>query len=167
MSAWHTGTTPVTPPPYAQLASALTALGDRDAANEIPYLGHVRERENEKRLAWVWSVALQYVAPVSGSTLFHVLYWVLGISVLSALYLRTRVQRVRDKNHGLFWCFGASLVRLLPVIEINKDFKDFFDNPYSRNTNRLAEFYFFRYGIVGWALAAILIAAMSGLNQSS
>jgi len=32
---------------------------------------------------------------------------------------------VRDENHGFIWCYGASLSRLLPVIEINEDFKDF------------------------------------------
>src|SRR5262249_9686690 len=36
------------PAPYAQLAAALTAQGDRDAANEIRYLGRVRQRETEK-----------------------------------------------------------------------------------------------------------------------
>jgi hypothetical protein len=36
------------PAPYAQLASALTAQGDRDAANEIRYLGRVRERRHKR-----------------------------------------------------------------------------------------------------------------------
>ena len=36
---------------------------------------------------------------------------------------------VRDGQHGFVWCFGASLARLLPVIEINKEFTAFFDDP--------------------------------------
>ena len=50
-------------------------------------------------------------------------------SLLGALYLRTKVQGVLDEKHGFIWCFGASLSRRLPVIEINEDFKDFFKNP--------------------------------------
>jgi hypothetical protein len=48
--------------PYAQLASALTAQGDRDAANEIRYLGRVRERETQTGWSYIWSSALQWVA---------------------------------------------------------------------------------------------------------
>jgi hypothetical protein len=33
------------------------------------------------------------------------------------------------KHHGPIWCFGASLARLLPVIEINKEFTEFFNDP--------------------------------------
>ena len=37
------------PAPYAQLAAALTNAGDRDAANEIRYLGRERERESQQK----------------------------------------------------------------------------------------------------------------------
>jgi hypothetical protein len=59
-------------------------------------------------------------------------------SLLGALYLRTRVNWVRDNYHGFAWCFGASLTRLLPVIEINKEFTEFFNDP---TLNQPAEFY--------------------------
>jgi hypothetical protein len=35
------------PAPYAQLAAAFTAAGDRNAANEIRYLGRERERHGD------------------------------------------------------------------------------------------------------------------------
>ena len=108
----------------------MTSAGDHGAANEIRYLGRVRERETETGLAYVWSGFLQYVAGVGICTYtFRVLYWVIGISLLGALYLRARVKGVRDGQHGFVWCFGASLARLLPVIEINKEFTAFFDHP--------------------------------------
>jgi hypothetical protein len=67
------------PAPHAQLAAALTSAGDRDAANEIRYLGRVRERETETGLAYVWSGFLQYVAGVGiGTYTFRVLYWVMA-----------------------------------------------------------------------------------------
>jgi len=156
------------PAPYAQLAAALTNLGDRDAANEIRYLGRVRERETEKGLAYVWSGCLQYVAGFGiGTYTFRVLYWVIGISLLGALYLRTRVIGVRDGQHGFVWCFGASLSRLLPVIEINKEFTAFFDDPERKRLTGWQSFVFSVIGIVGFVLGAILIAAVSGLTQSS
>jgi uncharacterized protein YjbI with pentapeptide repeats len=74
------------PAPYAQLAAALTSAGDRDAANEIRYLGRVRERETEKGLAYVWSGFLQYVAGFGiGTYTFRVLNWVIVITVFGAL----------------------------------------------------------------------------------
>ena len=81
------------PAPYAQLASALTAQGDRDAANEIRYLGRVRERETQTGWSYIWSGALQWVAGFGiGNYTFLVLGWVVGISLLGALYLRTCVK---------------------------------------------------------------------------
>ncbi|MGH6812767.1 MAG: hypothetical protein ACREDM_10600 [Methylocella sp.] len=158
------------PAPYAQLAAALTNAGDRDAANDIRYLGRVRERDTEKGLAYVWSGFLQWVAGFGiGTYTFRALYWVLGISLLGALYLRTRVRGVREENHGLIWCFGASLARLLPGIEINKEFTAFFDDP-DPERKRLTgwqRFVFSAMGIVGWVLGLILLAAVSGLTQSA
>jgi hypothetical protein len=157
-----------TPAPYAQLAAALTSAGDRDAADEIRYYGRVRERETEKGFSYIWSGALQYVAGFGiGTYAFRVLYWVIGISLLGALYLRTRVQGVRDENHGFIWCFGASLSRLLPVIEINQEFTEFFNDPKRERLTGWQSFIFSVIGIVGFLLAAILGAAVSGLTQSS
>jgi hypothetical protein len=146
----------------------LTNAGDRDAANEIRYLGRARERETESGLPYVWSGAVQYVAGFGiGTYTFRVLYWVFGISLLGALYLRTRVQWVRDENHGFIWCIGASLARLLPVIEINKEFTEFFNDPKRERLTGWQSFIFSAKGIVGFVLGAILIAAVSGLTQSS
>jgi hypothetical protein len=54
------------PAPYAQLATALTNAGDRDAANEIRYLGHERERDEAWRQgkwgSWLFQTALRDVA---------------------------------------------------------------------------------------------------------
>jgi hypothetical protein len=156
------------PAPYAQLAAALTASGDRDAANEIRYLGRVRERETESGWPSIWSGFLQWVAGFGvGTYTFRVLYWVIVITVFGALYLKESVKGVRDENHGFIWCFGASLSRLLPVIEINKEFTDFFDDPDRERLTGWQSFIFNAMGIVGFVLGAILLAAVSGLTQSS
>jgi uncharacterized protein YjbI with pentapeptide repeats len=154
------------PAPYAQLAAALTSAGDRDAADEIRYLGHVRERETETGLAYIWSGAVQYVAGFGiGGYTFRVLYWVIGLSLAGATLLWTKVPAA--KQHGPIWCFGASLARLLPVIEINSEFTAFFDDPKRERLTGWQSFIFSVMGMVGFVLGAILIAAVSGLTQSS
>lgn len=156
------------PVPYTQLAAALTTSGDPDAANEVRYLSRVRERETEKGLSFVWLSVLQWVAGFGiGSYSFRVLYWVVGVSFLGALYLRTRVKGVRDGRHGFFRCFGASLARLLPVIEINKEFTAFFNDPKRERLTGWQSFVFSTIRIMGWVFGLILLAAISGLTQSS
>ena len=154
------------PAPYAQLAAALTSAGDRDAANEIRYLGRVRECETEKGLAGALCGALQYVAGFGiGTYTFRVLDWVLGFSLAGTALLLMTVPTA--KQHGPIWCFGASLARLLPVIEVNQEFAEFFNDPKRERLTGWQSFVFSAMGIVGWLLAAILGVAVSGLAQSS
>jgi hypothetical protein len=156
------------PAPYAQLAAAFTSAGERDAANDARYLGRVRERENEGWLAFVWSGFLQWVAGFGiGTYTFRVLYWVIIIAFLGAIYLKTSVKGVREGNHGFVWCFGASVARLLPAIEINKEFTEFFNDPERKRFTPWQSFVFSTMGVVGWVLGAILIAAVAGLTQTS
>jgi hypothetical protein len=120
------------PTPYTQLAAALTSAGDRDAAYEIRYLGRERERHEDRQQGkwgrWFFQTALRDVAGYGiGSYLFRVLWWVIGISLAGAALLWMKVPAA--KQHGPIWCFGASLARLLPAIEINKEFTAFFDDP--------------------------------------
>jgi uncharacterized protein YjbI with pentapeptide repeats len=152
------------PAPYEQLAAAFAAVGDRDAAEEIRYLGRVRQRKTEGWLPWIFSGFLQYAAGFGiGGYTFRVLYLVIGIAAVGAIYLWTCVQAARE--HGPTWCFGASLARLLPVIEINKEFTDFFDDPNRTRLTAWQSFVFSGIAMAGWVLGAILVAAVSGLTQ--
>jgi hypothetical protein len=122
------------PVPYSQLAAVLTASGYRDEANEIRYLGRNREREaawqRREWCAWFFRTALCYVVGYGiGLHTFRVLYWVLGFSLAGAALLWSTVPAARTEHRGPIWCFGASLTRLLPVIEINKEFTEFFNDP--------------------------------------
>jgi hypothetical protein len=158
------------PTPYAQLATALTNAGDRDAASEIRYRGRERQREeawNRNNLgAWLWWSVLNYGFGYGiGTHTFRVLIWVIVISVGGARLLWMSVPAA--KQHGRIWCFGASLSRLLPVIEINKEFTDFFNDPERKRLTGWQSFIFSAIGITGFVLGAILIAAVSGLTQSS
>lgn len=152
--------------PYRQLAAAFAAAGDQDLADEIRYARHVREQENLRGTDWVWSWPLRFVAGF-GVYPHWVLYWIAGVSLAGAAYLWKFSKGVRDGNHGVVWCWGASLARLLPVITINKEFTDFFDDPKRERLSGLQTFVFSFVGVLGWFLAAILIAAASGITSKS
>ena len=53
------------------------------------------------------------------------------------------------------------------MIEINKEFTDFFNDPKRERLTGWQRFIFSAMGIVGFVLSAILIAAVSGLTQGS
>jgi hypothetical protein len=88
-----------------------------------------------------------------GTCTFRVLYWVIVITAL-ALYLEESVKGVRKMKHGFVWCFGASLSRLLPVIEINKEFTEFFNDPKRERLTGWQRFIFSVIGILGFVLGA-------------
>jgi hypothetical protein len=154
--------------PYEQLAAAFTAAGNRDAAADIHYDEQVRADENNTGLAWVRSTLLRWGAGYGiGSYMFRALYWALGLSFLGALILRFSAKGVADDKHGLVWCFGASVNRLLPVVTLKKEFADFFDD---RNKNKFEpwqDFVFIMLGVFGWALGLIVLAAMATITHGS
>lgn len=154
-----------TPGPYEQIATAYALAGDRGAAEQMRFLGRVRQREDEKHwVAWLTAIFLEYVAGFGiGDYTFRVLWWVAGISILGAIYLRYAVPAAREKGEA--WCFGASLSRLLPVIEINKEFTDFFNDPKRERMTGFQSAVFSVIGMLGWLLGAILVAAVAGLTQ--
>src|SRR5262249_17487063 len=96
-----------------------------------------------------------------GDYTFRVLYWVVGVSLVGAIYLWWRVPAAYQ--HGPIWCYGASLSRLLPIIEINREFTEFFNDPTRKRLTGGDSFFFSIIAMVGWLLGAILIAAVSGL----
>ncbi len=165
--AWARLDTQYSPAPYTQLANAFVAMGDRDAANEIRFFGRVRERAAMKGWPWFAAMALEYVAGFGiGGYTFRVLYWIAGFTAAGAALLWLMVPAARMGHRGLIWCFGASLSRLLPIIEINKEFTDFFDDPERIRLKGWQMFAFSVLGAVGWILGGILIAAVSGLTQN-
>jgi hypothetical protein len=94
---------------------------------------------------------------------------VLGFSLAGMALLLWTVSAADARHRGplWLWCFGASLARLLPGIEINKELTYFFNDPTRTHLNWWQSILFSGLGIVGWALGLILLAAVSGLTQSS
>ena len=158
------------PATYAQLAAAFTNSGDRDAADDIRYLRREREREmacKENRLgSCILQTALGSVAGYGvGSHTFKVIPWVLVFWLAGVALLWLTVPAA--KNRGVIWCACASLAQLLPVIPINKELTDFFNDPERKCLKGWQVFVFSALGVVGLALGAILLIAVSGLTQNS
>jgi bifunctional N-acetylglucosamine-1-phosphate-uridyltransferase/glucosamine-1-phosphate-acetyltransferase GlmU-like protein len=159
--------------PYTELSSVLAAAGHRDTADAVQLAGRERER-HEACANWsrpgtcAWLTFLSYVAGYGiGLYTFFVLLWVLGLTVLGAdvLWYSPNARR-----HRYPWRLGASLHRLLPVIELSKEFTDFFDNPPPKpggqpNLSRFQLAYFAGHAIAGWVLGFFLLAAMGGITQ--
>ena len=115
--------------PYFQLAAAFTNSGDRDSANEIRYLGLERKREEAcERYALTACLVLTTQSLLTGYGIgLRVLYSVIFLSLASAVLLWGTVPAA--KQHGFIWCVGASLAQLFPVIQLNKEFTEFFYDP--------------------------------------
>jgi uncharacterized protein YjbI with pentapeptide repeats len=159
------------PATYAQLAAAFTNLGDRDAANEIRFYSRERERETACKEAWLLGSCLLQTALGSvagygiGSYTFRVVPWVLVLWLSGTALLWLTVPAA--KQRGTIWCFCAALAQLLPVIPINKEFAEFFNDPNRTRLESWQVFVFSALGVVGLALGTILIVAVSGLTQGT
>jgi hypothetical protein len=159
--------------PYTALSSVLIAAGHRDTAEAVQLAARERERDEMwkqgKLGSWAWLSFLSWVAGYGiGIYTFFALWWVFGLTLLGALVLR---YSPNARARGWPWRVGASLHRLLPIVELSKDFEDFFDNSPSaqfsepRNLNRFQVFYFAGHALAGWVLGFFLLAAMGGLTQ--
>ena len=168
---WLARDTTFSTQPYTQLASVLFAAGHRDTAERIQYAGRERgRREAWARgdwIQWIWLTFLCFIAGYGiGLYTFRVLWWVLVLTLLGATTLWFSPDA---RRRGVVWRFGASLHRLLPVVALNKEFEDFFDNPApahvyeSRNLNQFQAAFFSGLLIAGWVLGFFLIAALGGL----
>ena len=155
--------------PYLQLASVMTAHGDQENAATILYFGRVRETQlawQEGHYArWMLLAALNVVTGYGiGSYTFRVLGWIVALMVLGIVLLK------RSPGGGqkpLLWRTGASLTRVLPGVEINKEFSDFFNDPERHRLKDWQVFVFSAFVIIGWVLGLFLVAAMTGLTQHS
>jgi hypothetical protein len=149
---------------YEQLASAFAGLGERDAADDIRYDEQVRADENigwANPLQKTWRWLLRWGAGYGiGGYMFRALYCALGLAVVGAIVLKLRVRGVVEAGHGVSWCFGASINRLLPVLSLKKEFSDFFDDPKLNKFTPAQDFFFTVVAVLGWVLGAIVVAAV-------
>jgi hypothetical protein len=67
---------------------------------------------------------------------------------------------------AVLWCIGASLDHLLPIVELNKEFSDFFDDPERERLSGLQLSYFAVQALIGYVLASFVVAGLAGLTQA-
>jgi hypothetical protein len=156
------------PQPYRQMAAVLTAAGARDAALDVQFHGRQQERR-EACAQWRLSrcinlTMLEFTIGYGiGGYAFRVLAWVLGLFMMGWLIL---LQSPVARRKGLIWCVGATWDRLLPIVELNPEFKDFFNDPERQRLRGWQLAAFAVIGILGWVLSLYLVAALTGLTQS-
>jgi hypothetical protein len=157
---------------YAKLAAALAAAGRESTAEAIQYA----ERERERDEAWVqndwrtWLLSTAgYLFTGYGIRFYYasrVLWWAAFLTVVGALVLRFSPYA---QARGVLWGVGASLHRLLPIVQLDKEFKDFFDNASDntepRKLTRWQWGFFCIFALAGWVLAALLAAIVGGLTS--
>ena len=159
--------------PYRQLATNLRAAGEPIRADGVVYAARERERESAWRECresgkdcrtaaglWLLSAMIGYGL---GDRYFRALYWVAGISLLGVAILWCSADARRK---GVAWCFGASMNRLLPLVELNREFVDFFDDPDRERVNGWQVAYFSLHAIAGYVLGSFVVAGLAGLTQS-
>jgi hypothetical protein len=88
---------------------------------------------------------------------------VLGLFMVGWLIL---LQSPVARRKGLIWCVGATWDRLLPIVELNPEFKDFFNDPDRQRLRSWQLAAFAVIGVLGWVLSLYLVAALTGLTQS-
>jgi len=117
--------------------------GDRDAADEIRYYaacGNARLKMDFLHLVWCPSICRRFRywhLRLSGSLL------VVGISLLARSILGREFKGCAMRTR-VYLVLRRQPFRLLPVIEINQEFTEFFNDPKRERFDRLAKFYFFR-----------------------
>jgi hypothetical protein len=157
------------PEPYTYLAKVLAAYGNRDDALDLQFAARDGERadawETRNWVRWGWLSVLRWLCGYGiGPHTFIVIFWVVGSVALGAAIL-VRAPAARAK--GVPWCIGCSLENLLPIIELSGEFGDFLNDPQRERLRGWQIAFFSGYALWGWVLGLLLVAAMSGLTQTS
>ncbi|HEY8874886.1 MAG TPA: hypothetical protein VIM52_17790 [Stellaceae bacterium] len=160
---------PFNPEPYTYLAKVLAASGNRDDALDLQFAARDGERadawETRNWVRWGWLCVLRWLCGYGiGLYTFIVILWVVGSVALGAAIL-VRAPAARAK--GVPWCIGCSLEKLLPIIELSREFGDFLNDPKRERLRSWQIAFFSGFALWGWVLGLLLVAAMSGLTQTS
>lgn len=102
---------------------------------------------------------------LTGRFPLRVLTWVTVLTVIGALVLSIPPSKAA-LEHSLLWCVFASFDQLLPIVEINKEFGDFFNDPGRKRLAAWQTGYFSIHVLLGFLLGSFVVAGLSGLTQA-
>ena len=151
------------PQPYEQLARVLRQAGRKSAAKEILYAEKNREWETAGFWRKVWLFFLCIFIGY-GYRSYYAIFWILGLILVGFLLLRYKDQGPRVKlqgemqghKEGRLADLWYSIDLLLPIIQLRKSHYDIELEGRTRD-------YFYVHQIMGYVLATVLIAWLSGL----
>ncbi len=147
--------------PYQQLATVLRNIGKSGAADKVLFAAKDRERQNAPFWKRIGLRILQCgIGYGIGTYTFRVLYWALFFVCLGWFVLCWTEGSLSHKAGSQesigFW---FSLDYLLPIIQLN-------DAHYENEVlNFCARVYFYFHQIIGYILASLLVAALSGTTK--
>jgi hypothetical protein len=156
------------PQPYQQLAGVLRATGAPGRADAVLYAA----RERERALAWekgewwravMLSLLKWLIGYGIGSKAYPVFGSILAITLFGMLVLSFS-PKAREK--GALWMFGASFDQLLPIVSLNQEFADFFNDPERKHLEGWQVAYFVFHTLFGLLLGSFVVAALAGLTQT-
>jgi hypothetical protein len=159
----------ITPQPYQQLAAVFRAAGDPDRADNVLYAARDREMRESWSKGECWDAAVLFLLKLTigyglGFGYFRALVWVAVFTGIGAAILWRKSEEA--KNKGRWWCIGASLDHLLPIVEMNKEFSDSFDRSKADWLKGWPFAYFAIQTIIGYVLASFVVAGLAGLTQA-
>jgi hypothetical protein len=172
--------------PYQHLAKLYRNEGRYEEADSVLHAARDRERSEAWRLGkcgetfWPWhdewflwksdcrqavwlGVLKALIGYGIGESTFRVLYWVAGLTLLVTFVL---LFSRKAREHGPVWMFGASLDHLLPIVSLNKEFEDFFNDPERERLKGWQLVYFAVHALFGFLLGSFVVAALAGLTQA-
>jgi hypothetical protein len=164
------------PGPYIFLAKYFDGVGQKSWSDDILYQAKVNEQIDAWRhgeaARFVGLFVLHWMAGFGiGVHAFYHLLWVILFSILAGLGVLRLSPAARP--HGVWWRTGACLEKLLPIIELRAEFRDFFDRSDGETpggANGLTNFqkgFFVVYALWGWFVGTLFVAVFSGLTQGN
>lgn len=153
---------------YTRMVAYLRESGNQAVANDLLFASRNRVLQqaagNRDFGEWLRLAALRATVGFGiGDYAFRIFGWIVLLTLASTVVLYYSVVEARSK--GLAWCVGASLNRLLPVVELNKEFVDFFDDPQRQRLNGYQAAFFGMIAGLGWVLGLFAVSAVSGLTE--
>jgi hypothetical protein len=156
--------------PYVQLASVMTAHGDQYNAAMVQYFGRSDETRHALKqgqwFRWLFLVFLFVIAGygIGPYMLIIVLLWLFVLTVVGVGLI---MLAPAGRQKKFWWCVGASFARVLPGIEITKEFSEATKDRDKLKLEGWQIAGFFVIAVLGWILGIFLVGAVTGLIQHS